>query len=492
MYLQRAFPNVKITYGIPKGKEHGIRVGEVPEGTDLVVLIDSSTNDHNVHKELHNKGITTIVLDHHETDKEESPYAIVVNNQMSPNANLEHAAVGVVFKFIQALDDKLNLNYADDYLDLVAIGNIGDSRDMRDKELRYYVTQGLNNIKNLFIKAILDDASYQTQGIINIRAINYNLNPYLNACIRVGSQDEKELLFKALLSDGTEQVKYKDKMESIHKNAIRMLKRVRRQQNKLRDKSVELIEQKIKDKNLLDNKILIVDVSEILDKNLSGLVAGNLANSNHIKRPVMLLRYTEDNKKLGGSARGLNNSSITDFRKFVSESGCFEWATGHDNAFGALVTPEKLIEFNNYANEKLKDVEISANVYDVDFILSAKELNYSLLNTLHQYDDLWGKNIEQPLIAITNIEVEKRNIQLLGKYKNTIKWTVNGIDYIKFFTNEDEWKSIVEYGEDGLTGTLIMNVCGKASVNEFNGVKTGQLIIEDYQLIKEKTNNLVF
>ena len=42
-----------------------------------------------------------------------------------------------------ALDDKLKVNYADDYLDLVAVGNIADVMDSRSLETRYYMIKGL-------------------------------------------------------------------------------------------------------------------------------------------------------------------------------------------------------------------------------------------------------------------------------------------------------------------------------------------------------------
>lgn len=491
LYLQRAFPNVNISYGIPKGKEHGINLDEVPEDVDLVVLIDSSTNDTYVHEELHKRGITTIVIDHHESELTEFPHAIVVNNQLSPKANKEQAAVGVTYLVCKALDDKLGLNYADDYLDLVAIGNIGDSRDMRDKELRYYTTQGLNNIKTPFVKALLEDMEYQTKGVINIKSIAFNFSPYVNAAIRVGSQEEKELLFKAFLSDESVQVEYKDELESIHKNAIRMLKRVRLKQNKMRDESMIEIEKKIEEKKLLDNKILIVEVTDILDKTLTGLVAGRMANANHIKRPVMLLRFNDEGK-LTGSARGLNNSVIDDLRQFANDSGHFELAQGHSAAFGLRILPSELVKFNQYANEKLKDVKISANVYDVDFDLNGTSLRYDLIREIDIHQDLWGKGIEQPLLHISKIEIPKRNVKLLGKNKNTIKWVANGIEYIKFFSNEDEYKSIVEYGDNGIAGTLVMNVIGSCGINEFRGKKTGQILVEDYEIVEEKAFEFAF
>src|SRR5699024_8222260 len=132
---------------------------------------------------------------------------------------------------------------------------------------------------------------------------------------------------------------------SLIKNTIRMMKRVRQQQNKEVDASVEVIREKIEEKNLLDNKILIVDVGDSLDKNYTGLVANRLLNSNDVKRPVMLLRYNQQHDSMSGSARGYSKGHIKDFKQFIEDSGYFSFQAGHSNAFGCSTSLDKLIEF---------------------------------------------------------------------------------------------------------------------------------------------------
>src|SRR5699024_7103339 len=137
-YLKQAFPNIDITYALPNGKEHGFKSEEVPNGIDLCIMPDASSNDYVVHKELYNRNIDLIILDHHEADKE-SEHAIVVNNQLSPQfTNKYLSAVGVVYLFCKAIDERLNTNYADDYLDLVFIGLVGDSMSVIEPDNRYY------------------------------------------------------------------------------------------------------------------------------------------------------------------------------------------------------------------------------------------------------------------------------------------------------------------------------------------------------------------
>jgi single-stranded-DNA-specific exonuclease len=57
----------------------------------------------------------------------------VVNNQLSPNyPNKNLSGAGIVYKFCQALDNYINVKFADYFLDLVAVGNASDSMDLRE------------------------------------------------------------------------------------------------------------------------------------------------------------------------------------------------------------------------------------------------------------------------------------------------------------------------------------------------------------------------
>lgn len=119
----------------------------IPEDTHLLIIPDAGSNQYALHQELKERGIDTLVLDHHECEKE-SNAAIIINNQLSNEyQNKRLSGVGIVYKFCKALDDKLGLDLADSFLDLVAIGNIGDVIDLREPETRYYVKKGLKQIK---------------------------------------------------------------------------------------------------------------------------------------------------------------------------------------------------------------------------------------------------------------------------------------------------------------------------------------------------------
>ena len=109
--------------------------------------------DHKITEVAKDKGIDIIVLDHHERE-EDNPYALIVNNQCSKDyPNKQLCGGGIVYRWLQALDDYYWNEFADDYLDLVAFSNISDVMDLREYETRYLVDCGLLNIKNKFLKA---------------------------------------------------------------------------------------------------------------------------------------------------------------------------------------------------------------------------------------------------------------------------------------------------------------------------------------------------
>lgn len=121
-------------------------------------------------------------------------------------------------------------------------------------------------------------------------------------------------------------------MVSIQDDTVRMLTNLKGKQKRLVDKATEEIEIRIESKGLLDNKVLIVYVEGILDKDLTGLVANKLADS--YKRPVLLARKDEEEGMLSGSIRGYDKGEIKDFKELLLSTGQFEYVEGHPNAAG--------------------------------------------------------------------------------------------------------------------------------------------------------------
>lgn len=482
LYAKKINPSIVIDWRVHEGKQHGIIIDTIPEGTQLVIAPDSSSNDYEVHKQLKDKNIDVIVLDHHQADGGYSENAIVVNNQLSekyPNKSL--CGAGVAYKFCCCLDDILGLNYAEELIDLTAIGMVGDMMELCDLETRYIVDQGLHNIKNFGLMAMVEKQSYSMGNKVTPIGIAFYIVPLINALIRVGSQEEKELLFKSFIDPlavipSTKRGHKPGETETVCTQATRVCVNAKSRQDRMKLKAVENLDFKIQKLGLDQHKIIIVEVEkdEEFDTTLTGLVAMQLVSK--YKKPVCVVRENSDGY-LRGSARGVNHGPIADLRHFFMESSYFEYAIGHPNAHGVSLSKSYLDNFLQYADEKLKDVDFNENVYEVDIIIDSENPYLKeIINELGDLSEIWGQGMSEPLIAIENIHLSKNLVQGIGAKKDTVKFTVNGITYIKF---KDE--TLLE--KLTANDTMKVTILGRANLNEWMGNITPQIIIENYEII---------
>ena len=243
--------NFTINYHVPEGKEHGLRtlmgiLGEEKKW-DLIVLPDSSSNDYEEHEILKNMGYDILVLDHHEAEKY-SENAVVVNNQLSQRyENKALSGVGVVYKFFAYIDSLNGTDYARDYLDLVALGEVSDMMNMETMENRYICDYGLTHIRNRFFQELVDKQSFSLgSGPLTQIGIAFYITPLINSLIRVGSDIEKARLFEAFITPDIEvpSTKRGEKgmMETICTQAVRNCVNAKARQNREKEKAIELLD----------------------------------------------------------------------------------------------------------------------------------------------------------------------------------------------------------------------------------------------------------
>lgn len=492
-YIKKICPKANIHYRIQDGKEHGIFINTIPDDVDLVIIPDAGSSQFEEHEALNKRGTEIIVIDHHECERE-SEHAIVVNNQLSPNySNKTLTGAGMAYKFCQAVDEKLNKNEAEQFLDLVSIGNIADSADSRNLETRYFMNEGLKKIKHPLLKKLFKKQDFSTKGDKNIQNTQFFINPLINAAIRVGSSEEKDQMMRAFLLS-KEKVPYKKRgqseteLVSIHDDTVRILGNLKAKQKRIADAAGAEIKNRIEEKSLTANKVLIVYIEGILDKSLTGLVANQLAEE--YKKPVLLARNDPEKGKdiLSGSIRGYDKGFIKDFKKVLIDTGLFEFVEGHPNAAGFAIKRQNLILVNKVLNEKFKDIDIEEDVQNVDFEIPANQLRKEFLIKLYSYKDYWGHKVEEPLVAITELEVDVDQIEHIGKKnKTTVKFKHGDIEYIRFKSDTEYFEKITQSN-----GTLILNIVGKARVNEYKGRQTPQIEIYDLEVVRTKKKELVF
>ena len=485
-YIYKVFPSAMdlLSIQLHEGKEHGIEEKWLEEIVaneyKLVICPDASSNDYSQHKFLKDNGIDVLVLDHHDAE-EVSENAIIINNQLSDYPNKTLSGVGVVYKFCSKIDELMKIKEADTILDLVSLGMIADMMDMRNFETKHLIQKGLTRIENPFFKALVERQAYSIGETVTPIGVAFYIAPLINATIRVGTQNEKEVMFKAMLNhcayDMIPSTKRgeKGKTEAIVTQAVRNATNVRNRQKKARDNGFEYVEQIIAANNLDKNKIIVVQVSEDLDKNLTGLIANQLMAK--YQKPVLLVRETDEGL-LQGSARGYDKSELKDLKSFLLESGFMEYAEGHAAAMGVGIYKDKVNALIDYSNTVLANYDFSA-CYDVDYEYMSNDFKAQDIIDIGSMKSLWGKGVDEAMVVIKGIKITSNNITLMSANKNpTIKITLqNGTSLIKFGASQSEFESLKS------SGYTEIDVIGTCAINEWQGMITPQILIKDYEVV---------
>lgn len=503
LYIKALDPDYPVEYVMhSKPKMHGLGNEEylnIPKDTKLFIMADGGTNDAFEFNELIKNGIDCCILDHHDADYQdeseeiniqsvENNNAIIVNNQLSDNyPNKDLSGAGIVYKFLQALDEELWEDYADNFLDLCAVGNIADLMDIRSFETRYFINRGISNFNNEFLKALAKAQDYSMGGRITVHNIAWYISPVINAITRIGSLEERELLFRAMIEQ--DETFVYDKRghglvdENIYDRAARLAKNAKSRQDKQRDK----VYNELKDMVDADDKIIMLE-SKIAETGLVGLSAMKLAGD--AKRPVIIVKEIKKHGEriLSGSCRNCDGSPIPNLKDLILKTGAFEMCQGHGNAAGLMIKPDNVRIAKDKFIELLQDVDFNQPI-PCDFVLDIDELSIPFIHEIDKHGWLWGTGLKKPKVAIENIVVKRTDIHVQGKNFNSVAFMIDDIKFVQFNMAKDnlllEWASAWD-GEDN--DTIEINIIGEVSLNEYKGVYTPQVIIDDLEIINTIQN----
>ena len=488
-YLNCLFPHyvqTQISYRIHDGKQHGLLTDTIPSDVKLVIAPDASSNDYEQHKELHDRGIDVLVIDHHEAEKY-SEYACVINNQMCDYPTKSLSGAGVVYKFCSYIDQLLGYDYANDYIDLATVGIIADVMDLRDYEIREIILRGMQGFRNPLLKAMVAKDKFHFEGKqLTPFNIAWYIAPYINAITRSATEQEKLVVFESMI----EYLAYKTipstkrgckgQNETRVEQAVRTCANVKNRQSKAKENASDAVFQTIKDENLLEHKILAIrlDPKYAADKNLTGLIANGLLDLYY--RPVLILNKVEEEDKVywQGSGRGYDKANLGSLRDLLESSGLVQYAQGHAMAFGVSIPEENYDALVQYVDEAYKDFDCSP-VYSVDLIWDgAKDLSSHAFAEIADEEKIWGKGVEDPLIAIENFRIYGNQLRLFGldKGKPTLNIQLDdGSSLVKFKSSEEEYEllhSDLGYVIINAVGTCTRSIWG---IPQFN--------IQDYEII---------
>lgn len=487
-YIKNIKSSIDIDYFIHTGKLHGLKefVDRIcQDDSSLVIVPDAGTGDVEECKRIIESGKDIIILDHHSISSEGNP-AIVVNNQLSDKVtDKAMTGVGVTYKFAKLLDKYYGVDYSDDYLDLVALGMIGDRADTMDLETRFLILEGLNQIrnksgKNKLIETLVNAQMYSMDNKITMNGIGFYVCPLINSLIRLGEYEDKRYMFEAFVNSYKvleRKVRGKGIVEmTIQEYTLKACESSNRKQKKMTEDSAAVLSEEIKGFGLDKFPILICNARDNVDGNSTGLIANRLADQ--YQRPCLLMRRKGDICK--GSGRGYEKCEIRDFNQWCKDTGLFMKVDGHPGAFGCEITFENTNKLFQILSTMKK---IDEPTYYVYHVYDASQLHDQIIKNIAKYDGVWGNTVSEPIFLIRNVPCNKYNINLIGSKQNKIEFMYHNIK----FTKQTKSRSLAKLYKDILSvgDNIKFDVVGRFGIDSKNG-KCPQVIIED--MIFEKSN----
>ncbi len=481
-----------------EGKKHGLDDTKVMRDLrdkikpNLLIIPDASGSEEQ-YAALVALGIDILVLDHHDTEcRGDGENVIVINNQHSDKyVNKDLAGVGVVWQFCNYLDTSYGWDVAIQWLDIVACGLVGDMMNLRSRETRFLVSQGLSNITSYFLQ-FYQFTAYSMKGKeYNPHNVSFYIAPMFNAVCRIGTLEEKEMLWKALVNIYCEDLiengtrGHKGEMVPLVQESIRLATNAKGRQDRRKNKLAEKIDTIIHDEGYIDHKVLVFGFDDFEEdyRALSGVTANALAT--YYQRPV-IVTFKKGADYLGSlRVPDTDNPLYHEFKDQCEESGFCTFVAGHQEAAGIGIKGDHIDDLMEYFDNKYEGQNTEL-MYNVDFVIDANDPKLEeLIEQLHSIRNIHGQGIKEPKIAITNVKVAPSNLRLVGQKSTTLWITTPHCKFINFKSSKEEYDALrcpVDTSYDTEVYYSATIIGETPDMNVWQDTVTPQLQICDYEI----------
>lgn len=400
-------------------------------------------------------GMETIVTDHHEP-LDTIPKALAVVNPKRKDSTYPFqglAGVGVVFKLIQAISEKLGLPEKAylKYLDLVCIGTISDIVPLID-ENRVITKLGLKLVavtKNIGLRELIKSIKLKK---IDSTSISFGVAPRMNACGRMGKADEAIELF--LTENVAEAHEITEKLNRYNSNRQIIEKRIFQ----------EAMDRIAKDH--IDQENSIVLGGENWHHGVIGIVSSKITETFY--KPSILICFDgEEGKGSGRSIMGF------DLHKALCESSAYlDKFGGHEMAVGLSLQRKNFEPFKKKFQEivEASNIQEMLPVIKIDADLDLKKISLQTVEELMQLEP-FGEQNKVPIFGFKNLKIDAIRSLSDGKHlKLSLKYSNGWLDAIGFNMGE-----LVEQYRIGDK----VDVVGTLEINQFRDRKNLQVNLKD-------------
>lgn len=438
-----------------EGEGYGLNLNAIDEikskNTSLIITVDNGISAIEEADYIYSLGMKLVVTDHHQPSQSLPKAEAVVNPHRKDNhlEFCEYCGAGVAFKLICALEGGNIDKLIDEYIDLVAIGTIGDVVPLVN-ENRVFVREGLKRINTNPKPPIKAFKDINADKVYSANDIAFQLCPKINA---VGRMTHANSALEFLISDDYVECSERFK-ELLSENTNRQKEEMRI----LEDVNLKAAE----NPSLVLNRVVVI-AGEGYHQGVVGIVASHIVEK--YSKPAIIIGIDEN-----GIARG-SARSVEGFNIFEAINACTDDIIqfgGHPLAAGVTLKKENIEAFTQHINEyALNNFEIMpVQTLTVDSMLSPFYLSLDLVNSLSVLEPYGAANPQavfglnkMKLISVSPMSEGKHIRMELEKRGKIIRVVKFSSPYDEFpYSNGDYLDAAVRVTDNFFNGKHYLSV----------------------------------
>lgn len=432
-------------------------------GVCLVVTVDTGISAYEEVEFASQLGLDIIITDHHEPP-ERLPRALAVINPKKPGCPYpfkQLAGVGVALKVAQALLGEV----PETFLQIAAIGTIADLMPLVE-ENRSIVKAGLKRMRLSSlpgVRALLGVAGIADKEL-NAFHVGYSLAPRINAS---GRLDHAEDAVKLLTTNNEQEAEH----------LAFGLDQLNRERQKIADGMAKEAFRMIEDSRAEKDEKAIVLAHEDWNVGVIGIVASKVLERYY--RPTVILSIDPQSGIAKGSARSI--SAFDMHHALTKCADLLEHFGGHQAAAGMSLRRGNIPLLRNRLYE-LADLNIGENdlvpLINADVACGLDEVSLQCVEQLSALAP-FGMGNPSPKFVFSGLLVEEA--KLIGREQQHLKLTLAQM------MNEAACSiEALGFGQgnllDFISPSARVDVLGELSVNEWNGMRKTQMVIQDIRV----------
>lgn len=357
----------------------------------LIITVDNGITAFEPVLKAQELGVDVIITDHHRPHGKVPPaYAIVNPNQEDCSYPFKYlAGVGVTFKVLSLLYEKLGKELPAKVYELLLLGTIADVVPLTG-ENRFWVRHGLHYVNSVesFAFKVLKQNGNVVKPMINATDIGFSVAPQINALGRL--EDPRDGVKFLIGSD-------KQEVERVGKVLFELNQSRKEIERDIFNDVVAQIEQGLIN---LEQENVIIAASASWPPGVIGLVASRIVSA--YGKPTILFHLTKD-----GLAKG-SCRSIPEFNMFNALQSCDDIITnfgGHSLAAGLALPQNNLRELKQRLETILRS---QVTEYDLlqkmtlDAELNLADLHKKFIADLCHLEP-FGNSNSQPVFYVKNV-----------------------------------------------------------------------------------------